>query len=350
MTLYLKNARFIDWQSLEISHTDLAVESGQNGTTSLSSTVPGNDALAAEDQIIDCKGKFVTKSFGCGHHHIYSTLARGMPAPRTIPTNFSEVLEYVWWHIDKRLDLEMIEASALASAIYCAKNGVTFVIDHHASPFAIEGSLETIAKAFDRVGISHMLCYEMSDRDGAEIREQGLTETDAFLTSGRAGHVGLHASFTVGKKLLADSIVLAKKHQTGLHIHVAEDNADQEHAQANFGKRVMERLSDAGALELKKSIFGHCIHLSQRCRGSGTEKINFWSLHSPFPQGTSIIAKFWRLGGSECREQPEQQCGCGRLRRPCRPDDARNRWHALRYASQCQSGLPYRTGYRRHRF
>ncbi len=264
MTLYLKNARFIDWQSLEISHTDLAVESGQNGTTSLSSTVPGNDALAAEDQIIDCKGKFVTKSFGCGHHHIYSTLARGMPAPRTIPTNFSEVLEYVWWHIDKRLDLEMIEASALASAIYCAKNGVTFVIDHHASPFAIEGSLETIAKAFDRVGISHMLCYEMSDRDGAEIREQGLTETDAFLTSGRAGHVGLHASFTVGKKLLADSIVLAKKHQTGLHIHVAEDNADQEHAQANFGKRVMERLSDAGALELKKSIFGHCIHLSPK--------------------------------------------------------------------------------------
>ena len=264
MTLYLKNARFIDWQSFEISHTDLAVESGQNGTISLSSTVPGNDALAAEDRIIDCKGKFVTKSFGCGHHHIYSTLARGMPAPRTIPTNFSEVLEYVWWHIDKRLDLEMIEASALASAIYCAKNGVTFVIDHHASPFAIDGSLETIARAFDSVGISHMLCYEMSDRDGAEIREQGLAETDAFLSSGRAGHVGLHASFTVGEKLLTDSIILAKKHQTGLHIHVAEDNADQEHAQANFGKRVMERLSDAGALELKKSIFGHCIHLSPK--------------------------------------------------------------------------------------
>ncbi|MBW2682884.1 MAG: amidohydrolase family protein, partial [Deltaproteobacteria bacterium] len=173
------------------------------------------------------------------------------------------VLEYVWWHIDKRLDLEMIEASALASAIYCAKNGVTFVIDHHASPFAIDGSLETIARAFDLVGISHMLCYEMSDRDGAEIREQGLTETDAFLASGRAGHVGLHASFTVGEKLLADSIVLAKKHQTGLHIHVAEDKADQVHSEENFGKRVVERrLSDAGALELDKSIFGHCIHLS----------------------------------------------------------------------------------------
>jgi len=122
MTLYLKDAKFIDYQSFEISNTNLAVESGPHGTISLSATIPGSDALNAEDRIIDCKGKFVTKSFGCGHHHIYSTLARGMPAPRTIPTNFSEVLEYVWWHIDKRLDLEMIEASALASAIYCIGN------------------------------------------------------------------------------------------------------------------------------------------------------------------------------------------------------------------------------------
>ncbi|MCP4337365.1 MAG: amidohydrolase family protein [Desulfobulbaceae bacterium] len=262
MTLYLKDAKFIDWQSFEISNINLAVESGPTGTISLSSNIPGVGALGAGDRIIDCQGKFVTKSFGCGHHHIYSTLARGMPAPRNIPTNFPEILKYVWWHIDKRLDLEMIEASALASAIYCAKSGVTFCIDHHASPFAIDGSLEIIAKAFDRVGISHMLCYEMSDRDGEEIREQGLAETDAFLASGRPGHVGLHASFTVGEKLLGDSVALAKKHQTGLHIHVAEDKADQVHSEANFSKRVVERLNDAGALELNKSILGHCIHLS----------------------------------------------------------------------------------------
>lgn len=262
MTLYLKDAKFIDWQSFEISNTNLTVESGPTGSIRLSSNIPGADALGAGDRIIDCQGKFVTKSFGCGHHHIYSTLARGMPAPRHIPTNFPEILKYVWWHIDKRLDLEMIEASALASAIYCAKSGVTFCIDHHASPFAIDGSLEIIAKAFDRVGISHMLCYEMSDRDGEEIREQGLAETDAFLASGRPGHVGLHASFTVGEKLLNDSVALAKKYQTGLHIHVAEDKADQVHSEANFSKRVVERLHDAGALDLSKSILGHCIHLS----------------------------------------------------------------------------------------
>ena len=262
MTLYLKDPTFLDWQSLEIQRTHLSVEEGSQGGYSFLSTLPSEDAMIPQDRVIDCAGKLVTKSFGCGHHHIYSTLARGMPAPQKIPVNFTEILQYVWWHIDKRLDLEMIEASALASAVYCAKNGVTFIIDHHASPFAIKDSLSTIAKAFDRVGVAHMLCYEISDRDGQAPREEGLAETDAFLAAGYQGHVGLHASFTVGDELLRKAVALAKKHNTGLHMHVAEDRADQEDALAKYGKRVVERLQQAGALGLSKSIFPHCIHLS----------------------------------------------------------------------------------------
>jgi cytosine/adenosine deaminase-related metal-dependent hydrolase len=264
MTLYLKNATFLDWQSLKIKRTHLAVKEGSQNGISFLTALPSEDAMTPQDRVIDCAGKLVTKSFGCGHHHIYSTLARGMPAPRKIPANFTEILQYVWWHIDKRLDLEMIEASALASAVYCAKNGVTFIIDHHASPFAIKDSLSTIAKAFDRVGVAHMLCYEISDRDGEAPREEGLAETDAFLAAGHQGHVGLHASFTVGEELLKKAIALAQKHNTGLHMHVAEDRADQEDAVAKYGRRVVERLQDAGALELKTSIFPHCIHLSDR--------------------------------------------------------------------------------------
>jgi cytosine/adenosine deaminase-related metal-dependent hydrolase len=262
MTLYLKDAAFVDWQSLEIKSTCLVVEPGATGGISFLETIPPQDKLAPGDRVLDCAGRLVTKSFGCGHHHIYSTLARGMPAPHKIPFNFKEILQYIWWHLDKCLDLEMIEASALASAIFCAKNGVTFIIDHHASPFAIKDSLFTIAKAFDRVGLSHLLCYEISDRDGEGPREAGLTETEAFLAGGYQGHVGLHASFTVGDELLQKAIALAKKYDTGFHVHVAEDLADQEETLAGYGKRVVERLHEAGALHLSKSILSHCIHLS----------------------------------------------------------------------------------------
>lgn len=264
MTLYLKDAAYIDWRTLSIRRTHIAVAQGADAAIAFMDALPPSDTLAPGDRVVDCAGKWVTKSFGCGHHHIYSTLARGMPAPARSPTNFTEVLETIWWHIDKRLDLEMIAASALAAAIHCAKSGVTFVIDHHASPFAIGGCLTTIAEAFDRVGIAHLLCYEISDRDGEGPRQAGLAETDRFLAAGHQGHVGLHASFTVGDPLLQKAVDLAQKHDTGLHVHVAEDLADQRDAESKYGQRVLERFRDAGALALPKSIFAHCIHLTDK--------------------------------------------------------------------------------------
>jgi cytosine/adenosine deaminase-related metal-dependent hydrolase len=263
MTLYLKDATYIDWKTLAFQSTHLAVSAGGDGGIRFVDKLPSQVELGVEDRILDCRRRLVTKSFGCGHHHIYSALARGMPAPSKPPHNFVEILEYVWWHLDKSLDTEMIEASALVSALYCAKNGVTFVIDHHASPRAIENSLETIAAAFDRIGISHLLCYEISDRDGENAREEGLRETDSFLSSGRQGHVGLHASFTVGDELLHRAVDLAHKHNTGIHVHVAEDAVDQEFCLKQYNKRVVQRYADAGVLDLPKSIFSHCIHLDE---------------------------------------------------------------------------------------
>jgi cytosine/adenosine deaminase-related metal-dependent hydrolase len=262
MALYLKDATFIDWQTLEIKQTSIAVQDGRGNGIHLLEYVPSPDKRSSQDRVINCAGKIVTKSFGCGHHHIYSTLARGMPAPQKTPSNFLEILKYIWWHLDKCLDLEMIEASALAAGMFCAKNGVTLVIDHHASPFSIESSLFTIAKALDRIGLSHILCYELSDRDGEGLRDMGLAETEQFLAEGYRGHVGLHASFTVGDDLLRKAIELCLKYDTGLHLHVAEDPADQEATFANYGVRVIERLKREGALGLDKSILSHCVHLS----------------------------------------------------------------------------------------
>ena len=261
MTLYLKDAMFVDWRTLEIRRTDLAVEEGPQKGISYPAAVPSPDALGPEDRVLECTGKLVTKSFGCGHHHIYSTLARGMPAPPRMPANFLEVLEYIWWRVDKRLDRDMIEASALAAALHMAKHGVTFCVDHHCSPYAIEGSLETIARAFEKIGLGHLLCYENSCRDGWGSMEAGLAETDAYLSSGRKGHVGLHASFTVDDDLLEKSVELAHKHGTGLHVHVAEAPADQEHCLKTYGMRVIQRLHGFGALESSHTIMGHCVFL-----------------------------------------------------------------------------------------
>jgi cytosine/adenosine deaminase-related metal-dependent hydrolase len=258
MQLLLKNGTYIHPETLQFTTTHILVEKGESGAIKFIKDIPSDFNF----QTLDCTGKFITQSFVCGHHHVYSALARGMGAPKKNPENFNEILEYVWWTLDKCLDAKMIEASALYTAMASLKNGVTFVIDHHASPNTINGSLEIIANAFEKVGASHLLCYEISDRDGMDKAEEGLNETAEYLKN-HQGLIGLHASFTVSDKTLHKAVELANRLNTGIHIHVAEAQSDQLHCQENYGMRVVERLQKHGALESGKTILGHCLHLSE---------------------------------------------------------------------------------------
>ncbi len=158
----------------------------------------------------------------CAHHHLYSALARGMPAPPRTPRTFREILELVWWRLDRALDLEMLEWSAKLAALEAIESGTTAIIDHHESPNAIEGSLDVIADACAEVGVRVNCSYGVSDRHGPEGARRGLEENSRFLTQGRQGMVGVHAAFTCEPDTLAAASELAQKHGVGVHIHVAE--------------------------------------------------------------------------------------------------------------------------------
>jgi cytosine/adenosine deaminase-related metal-dependent hydrolase len=261
MAIILTNTTYIQQGTLEFIKTNILVDEGEGGKISFLKDIP----IDNPHPILDCSGKYVTKSFANGHHHVYSALARGMGAPKKNPENFQEILQYIWWTLDKALDPEMIRSSALVAAIACAKNGVTFAIDHHASPFAVKGSLEIIAHAFDEVGVGHLLCYEISDRDGMDIAQKGLEETASYLMK-RQGLVGLHASFTVGDETLKQAVSLAKETNSGIHIHVAEDDSDEAHCLQTYNERVVNRLAKAGALYFPKTILAHCLHLDEQER------------------------------------------------------------------------------------
>ncbi len=261
MPILLKDATYIDWESLVFTPSDILIEEGIEGGIRL---IPPGEVidLPIVYETLDCRGKLVTKSFAIGHHHVYSALARGMPAPKKKPENFREILQYIWWNLDKCLDEKTIRYSALVTAMAAAKAGSTFVIDHHASPGCIEGSLDIIADAFDTIGVGHLLCYEISDRDGKDKALKGLSETERYLSK-RQGLVGLHASFTVGDATLERAVDIMKRFNTGVHVHVAEDKYDQEHCLKTYGKRVISRWYDGGLLDSGKTILVHGLHLDE---------------------------------------------------------------------------------------
>lgn len=167
-----------------------------------------------------------TPGLVCGHHHLYSTLARGMPAPPKQPTGFGEILEQVWWRLDAALDLEMLRASALLGATEALMCGTTAIVDHHESPNAIEGSLDVIAEACDEVGVRVVCAYGVTDRHGRDGAHRGLAENERFLRDGGRGLVGVHASFTCSDETLEAAAGLAADLGVGVHIHVAEGPED----------------------------------------------------------------------------------------------------------------------------
>ncbi len=219
------------------------------------------------------------------HTHLYSALAPlGMPPPREKPANFPQILERVWWRLDRALDAESIRAGARLYAAEALLAGTTTLIDHHESPNFIEGSLDVLADACQEIGIRALLCYGASERNGGRDEgRRGLAECARFLRENRRprvrGAVGLHASFTVSDATIREAGEIAHAHATIVHVHVAEDASDVQDARRRGHTGPLERLLALDALP-PGSILAHGVHLAEdqvrRCADLG-----LWLVHNP---------------------------------------------------------------------
>ena len=219
---------------------------------------------------LDVGGKVIMPGLINAHMHLYSTFARGMALKNSPPGNFREILERLWWRLDKALTEEDIYYSALVPLVDCIRNGTTTIFDHHSSPGAVRGSLFTILKAARVAGIRSCLCYEVSDRDGKEITDQGIRENLEFIHACKEagdemaqGMFGLHASLTLSDETLSRCCRENREIGTGFHIHAAEGRVDAEECLRRHGRRVIERLFDFGVLG-PKTIAAHCVHVDDR--------------------------------------------------------------------------------------
>jgi putative selenium metabolism protein SsnA len=215
----------------------------------------------------DCSGCLVVPGNVCAHTHLYSALARGMPYDLEPPENFLQILQRVWWRLDRALDEESVRASALVGGLEALLSGTTTLVDHHASPNAIDGSLDVIAEALGTLRARSVLCYETSDRDGPERAEAGLAENRRFAERVRRGElplarglVGAHASFTLSDETLEACADAARDLAVGLHIHAAEDLVDVTDSLSEHGVGVVARLARAGALD-DRTLLAHGVHL-----------------------------------------------------------------------------------------
>ena len=245
---------------------------------------------------IDATGKLAIPGLINAHTHAYSALARGMAIPGFAPRSFTQILEQFWWRLDKALDPASVRVSGLVAAMDAARCGVTTILDHHASPSCIPGSLDVLRDAVcDTVGLRAALAYEVTDRDGGERTRQGIEENVRFLATARtsagrfAAHFGLHAAFTLSDETLA--LVAARiPSNAGVHIHVAEGPEDEALSMERHGVRVIERLDRFGLLR-PSSILAHVLHLDDGEKDCVAER-HVAVVHNPRSNMNNAVGTF----------------------------------------------------------
>ncbi|HPS64571.1 MAG TPA: putative aminohydrolase SsnA [Ignavibacteria bacterium] len=256
-------------------------------------------------RVIDAKGKVIVPGFINAHMHFYSTLVRGLWKTKPA-SNFIEVLNNLWWKLDKGLTEEMNYYSALIVMLNGIRKGTTTYFDHHASPMHITGSLTTLAKAVTDAGLRASLCYEISDRDGDNIAQEGLQENLNFIKYCKANKseqlkalVGLHASFTLSDETLEKAATIGLENDIGFHIHIAEGESDQEQCIKEHNLRVVDRLDQFGILG-NNTIGAHCIHINEDemdlLAESGTAVVNNPQSNLNNAVGISDIIKLTEKG------------------------------------------------------
>jgi len=255
---------------------------------------------------LDAQGRYVMPGNICAHTHFYGAFARGMAIPGSAPKDFPEILKKLWWPLDRSLDAESIQYSVLPCLVDAVKHGTTTLVDHHASPNAIDGSLDIIAQEVVNAGLRAVLCYEVTDRDGTEKMQAGINENLRFIKKEKSpllyGTFGMHASLT-----LSDSSLALCREMTpegvGFHIHTAEHESDEYDSVEKSGLRVIDRLNKHEILG-PKTITAHGVHFDAKetelLANSGT-----WLTHQPRSNmnngvGVAPIESMMRAGINVC--------------------------------------------------
>jgi putative selenium metabolism protein SsnA len=286
---------------------------------------------AAGEEVLDLEAALVLPGLVNAHTHLYSVLARGMPGPAAPPRSFVEILERVWWRLDRALDEESIYLSGLVGALEAARSGTTVLFDHHASPSFIQGSLATLRRAVEDVGLRAVLCYETTDRNGPAGRDTAVAENRGFLAAGATpltrGMVGAHASFTLSDESLGRLAEAVRDTRSSLHVHVAEDRVDSDDSRRRCGAGVIERLRRHG-LVADRSILAHGVHLTE-AELRDAQAAGAWLVHCPRSNmnnavGHAPTTAFHRaaLGTDGLDEDllAETRAACLKMRDAGRPD------------------------------
>ncbi len=230
------------------------------------------------DEVVDVSGKLVLPGLVSAHHHLYATLKRGA-GPRAIGFDGEAASLRKF---EEALDLDAVQAAAMSGGLEGLAAGTTTVFDLHASPRAVRGSLERVSKGLNDVGLRGVLGYQLTERWGAQVFDDGLAEAVDFAQKARGRFrsvMAAHGTQTLSDDSLRRLREQADKANSVLLMHLAEDPKEEKLSVDTYDKTPVGRLMHHGLVN-DRTVLAQAVHVSwpdlSQVLGTGA-----WLAHCP---------------------------------------------------------------------
>lgn len=196
---------------------------------------------------VDLGNRLLMPGLVNAHAHTPMVIMRGMCEGVSLftMTGFIETLRRYEAHLEKW----MIPGAVKVSCAEMIRTGTTCFADQY---FFADAILAEFAKS----GLRAAIAYGIVELGDEVARKRELEETSKFLELCKEhelidGWVGPHAFFVDNSlEIIAEEIALAKKHDTGFHIHFATNNEENDYCRERFGMSAAQKMKEIGILDI----------------------------------------------------------------------------------------------------
>ena len=248
MKLLLKNTRLLDMVGdfPEIKEKDILIEGNK--------IVEISDKINTEvEKVIDCNKNIVMPGLINTHTHLAMSIFKGYKDDRCL----MDWLNNAIWPVEDKFVEEDFYWNSYASCLELLRTGTTTCNDMYFG-------MRNVVKAIEDVGIRAVVSWCITDNSIGNKPEETIEYSQKYnnQNSKIKVYTSFHAPYTCNPDTIKLVVELAKKLNTGIHIHLSETLDEENQIKDRYGKTATEYLSDLGVFELPV-ILAHGIYFNK---------------------------------------------------------------------------------------
>ena len=248
-SLLLKNARLLDMvgETPNIRETDILVEGN------LISKIEKNIDIFA-DKVIDCKNNLVMPGLVNTHNHLAMSIFRGYKDDKSL----MDWLNNAIWPVEDNFVEEDFYWNSYGSCLELLKTGTTTCNDMYFG-------MKDVVRAINDSGIRAVVSWCITDKSVGSKPEETIEYAQKYNNDDNSRirvYASAHAPYTCNPDTIKLVVDLAKKVNTGIHIHLSETSEEENLMREQYSKSATEYLRDLGVFEVPV-ILAHGVHFNE---------------------------------------------------------------------------------------